>query len=91
MAFSPPSTLVTEAEGAQRVPQRIERPSPPTSDDAPVTLKQLQESQEALLLDLRVSLLNRPAPEIDILALRNQLRREDYRDVLQGRTIHSYP
>lgn len=91
LAFSPPSTLVTEAEGAPRVPQRIERPSPPASDDAPVTLKQLQESQEALLLDLRVSLLNRPTPEIDILALRKQLRREEYNDVLQGRTIHSYP
>ncbi|MCK6443610.1 MAG: hypothetical protein L6Q56_12875 [Elstera cyanobacteriorum] len=89
LVFSPPPTLVTEAEADGW--QGIERPPPPGPDDAPVTLKQLQDSQEALLLDLRVTLMNRPAPEIDILALRRQLRREDYRDVLSGRTIHSYP
>ncbi|WP_229671581.1 hypothetical protein [Elstera cyanobacteriorum] len=87
LTFSPPPSLVAEADGRQR----IERPPPPGPDDAPVTLKQLQDSQEALLLDLRVTLMNRPAPEIDILALRRQLRREDYLDVLRGRTIHSYP
>lgn len=87
LTFSPPPTLVAEADGRQR----IERPPPPGPDDAPVTLKQLQDSQEALLLDLRVTMMNRPAPEIDILALRKQLKREDYLDVLSGRTIHSYP
>ncbi|WP_170941264.1 hypothetical protein [Elstera cyanobacteriorum] len=87
LAFSPSLTLVTEAGG----PQRIERPPAPAPDDAPVTLKQLQDSQEALFLDLRVTMMNQPAPEIDILALRKQLKREDYLDVLSGRTIHSYP
>jgi hypothetical protein len=89
LAFSPPPTLVDDADGPRRVPQRIAPPAPPVPDDAPVTLKQFQEAQDALLLDLRVEIMNRPAPEIDIHALRKKLAREDYLDALQGRTIHS--
>jgi hypothetical protein len=89
LAFSPPPTLVDDADGPRRAPQRIAPPAPPVPDDAPVTLKQFQEAQDALLLDLRVEIMNRPAPEIDIHALRKKLAREDYLDALQGRTIHS--
>jgi hypothetical protein len=89
LAFSPPPTLVDEGDGPRRVPQRIDLPPPPAPDDAPITLKQFQEAQDALLLDLRVTLMNRPTPEIDVHALRKKLAREDYLDALQGRTIHS--
>lgn len=91
LGFSPPPTLVEEADGLGRLPQRIAPPPPPAPEDAPVTLKQLHEAQDALLLDLRVTLMNRAAPQIDIYALRKQLARIDYDDALQGRTIHSYP
>jgi hypothetical protein len=92
LAFSPPPTLVDEADGPRRVPQRIAPPPPPpppAPDDAPVTLKQLHDAQDALLLDLRVTVMNRPAPEIDIHALRKKLAREAELDALCGRTIRS--
>ncbi|WP_198148400.1 hypothetical protein [Elstera litoralis] len=54
-----------------------------------MTLKQLHEAQDALLLSLRVEVMNRPAPEIDVYALQKKLARVDYLDALQGRTIHS--
>ena len=86
LAFTPPPVLVDDGDGPRRVPQRI---APPPPEDTPVTLKQLQESQNALLLDLRVTAMNRPVPEIDVHALRKKLAREDYLDALCGRTIHS--
>ncbi len=91
LAFSPPPTLVDEGDGPRRVPQRIAPPPPPAPDDAPITLKQFQEAQDALLLDLRVTLMNRPAPEIDVHALRKKLAREAELDARCGRTIRSYP
>jgi hypothetical protein len=70
-------------------PEPLKRPPPPAPEDAPVTLKQLHDAQDALLLDLRVEIMNRPAPEIDVYALHKKLARVDYLDALQGRTIHS--
>ena len=70
-------------------PEPLKRPPPPAPEDAPVTMKQLQEAQDALLLSLRVEIMNRPAPEIDVYALHKKLVRIDYDDALQGRTIRS--
>lgn len=70
-------------------PEPLKRPPPPAPEDAPVTLKQLQEAQDALLLHIEVINMNRPAPAIDIHALRKKLAREAELDALCGRTIYS--
>ncbi len=70
-------------------PEPLKRPPPPAPEDAPVTMKQLQESHDALLLNLRVMEMNRAAPAIDIHDLRKKLAREAELDARCGRTIHS--
>ncbi len=91
LTVSPPPSLVDDTTGPRRVPQRIALPPPVAPEDAPITLKQLEESQDALLLNLRVIDMNRAAPAIDIYDLRKKLAREAELDARCGRTIYSYP
>jgi len=89
LAFSPPPVLVDEGDGPRRVPQRIAPPAPVAPEDAPVTVKQLHDAQDDLLLNLRVMEMNRPAPALDPVAIYKMVAREAEREARCGRTIHS--
>lgn len=88
LSFVPPPSLVGGPSERGVLRERIAVPVA-GSEDRPATVRDLRETQEALLLDLRIAEAHRPPPEIDIHKIRDLLDREFDREVKCGLTFYT--